>query len=782
MTPDEFARQLTEARRSGDFQQQIDLLLDILSYAQQTLNAAGEIESMRMLGNVYQELGDMEGAHKWRLEALRCAGQPDAQISDELRMELAGDLGRSAIEARDWGEAEDRTREALELGEQLGHPFGRCVYRINLLTVLDGLKRPEEAHRLAQETRPMVLELGDPYLIALYFLNASGVLLNEQRLNQALRHAWLARAFAAQLDAPVRDALSARADLVISAGYLSGSRLTGNADYAATAEQVLQRAASAAPEGGMSFAADLDRAFAQVYGQTGRIDLAITRARTELDHLERARHDFGYEDFQRSFYQAVQPDYDIAVTLMLRQEDVEGAFLATERARSRLLLAQLGRGPAVWADWTAAELQELKAAADAYGASATHAVATRHPVPALNEARNRFLDVYDAHRSLRPRWTGVLERSPVSAAEARALLGPDQALLAYFVTEETTVIFTITAAGLHFQHLAYSRREAEQDVRELRLAFAGVRDQKTRAPADTSRLEARLEQLYAILIAPVLAAVSSAAHWIIVPHGPLHAIPWAALRGDGRYLVEDHSVSLLPSVTFVASFTGGPSAQPATPALLIAGPGWDEATPQHPSADAEIDQVAGTLGSDRPPDLMSLRGPSATVEAYLNGAPGARLIHFACHSGFDGLAPLLSFLRLTGTNGTALTTPGCLYAYEIMGQASSATLVTLASCLSGSSVVETGDEQFGLVRAYLIAGAKSVLSAQEEVSGRASKELFSRFYPLARTEPLAVALARAQCELIKNPVFSSPVYWAPFVLTGAWHITLAAPAPQRSNQ
>lgn len=780
MTPAEFARQLTEAKRSGDFQQQIDLLHDSLSYAQQTLNAAGEVESMRMLGNVYQELGDMEGAHKWRLEALRCAGQPDAQISDELRMEVTGDLGRSAIEARDWSEAESRTREALELAEQLGHPFGRCLYRINLLTVLVGLKRPEEAHRLAQETRPMVLELGDPYVLALYFLNVSGVLLNEQRLNQALRHAWLARAFAAQLDAPVRDALSARADLVISAGYLSGSRLTGNADYAATAEQVLQRAVSAAPEGDMSFAADLDRAFAQMYGQTGRIDLAITRARNELDHLERARRDLGYEDFQRRFLQAVQPDYDIAVTLMLRQEDAEGALLATERARSRLLLAQLGRGPAVWADWTAAELQELKAAADAYGASATHALATRHAVPALDEARNRFLDVYDAHRSLRPRWTGVLERSPVSAADARALLGPDQALISYFVTEETTVISTITAAGLHFQHLPYSQRQARQDVDELGLAFDAATSQKTRTPEDSNDLQERLERLYAILVAPVLAAVNGAAHWIIVPYGPLHGIPWAALRGDGRYLVEDHSVSLLPSVTFAAAFTGGPSAQPATPALLIAGPG--RAVPAQPVFNEEIDQVVRALGGAATPDLVSLRGPGATVEAYLDTAPAARLIHFACHAGFDEDAPLLSFLQLTGSRGDALQAPGFLHAYEIMGQASSATLVTLASCHSGRSAVQAGDEQLGLVRAYLIAGTKSVLSAQRKVHSQASQELFSRFYPLARTEPLAVALARAQCELIKDPMFSSPVYWAPFVLTGAWHITLAAPAPQRSKR
>ena len=187
--------------------------------------------------------------------------------------------------------------------------------------------------------------------------------------------------------------------------------------------------------------------------------------------------------------------------------------------------------------------------------------------------------------------------------------------------------------------------------------------------------------------------------------------------------------------------------------------------------------MARALGVTGPPDLVRLRGPDASVEAYLENAPAARLIHAACHSAFDSHAALLSFLWLTRIRGAGSPAPGCLHAYEIMGQPSSAALVTLASCASGSSSVQAGDEQFGLVRAYLTAGAQSVLSAQREVYSRASKELFSRFYPLARTQPLALALALAQREMINGPVYSSPVFWAPFVLTGKSDATLVTPGP-----
>ena len=48
---------------------------------------------MRWLGNVYQDKGDMNSAHKWRLQAQWRAEQPDAQIPDDSWMTLKGDLG-----------------------------------------------------------------------------------------------------------------------------------------------------------------------------------------------------------------------------------------------------------------------------------------------------------------------------------------------------------------------------------------------------------------------------------------------------------------------------------------------------------------------------------------------------------------------------------------------------------------------------------------------------------------------------------------------------------------
>jgi len=45
-----------------------------------------------------------------------------------------------------------------------------------------------------------------------------------------------------------------------------------------------------------------------------------------------------------------------------------------------------------------------------------------------------------------------------------------------------------------------------------------------------------------------------------------------------------------------------------------------------------------------------------------------------------------------------------------------------------------------------------------------------RFYELLNVGDAtkAQALQRAQLELIKNPSFDHPFYWAPFILVGSW--------------
>src|SRR5262249_59630096 len=76
---------------------------------------------------------------------------------------------------------------------------------------------------------------------------------------------------------------------------------------------------------------------------------------------------------------------------------------------------------------------------------------------AVLDARQRFLRLYEEQRLLQAQWLTRQSPPVLKLAEVRRLLGPDDALLAYFVTERGLVVFAATQTEAHFQHLNYPR-------------------------------------------------------------------------------------------------------------------------------------------------------------------------------------------------------------------------------------------------------------------------------------------------------------------------------------
>jgi CHAT domain-containing protein len=95
-----------------------------------------------------------------------------------------------------------------------------------------------------------------------------------------------------------------------------------------------------------------------------------------------------------------------------------------------------------------------------------------------------------------------------------------------------------------------------------------------------------------LLIAPMRSQLASRRRLILVPHGPLHLLPFAALR-DGesrRYLIEDHELTYVPSASALPLL-----AARRTPfdgrVVVLGDPGGSL-----PSAAAEAKAVAGRFG------------------------------------------------------------------------------------------------------------------------------------------------------------------------------------------
>jgi CHAT domain-containing protein len=79
--------------------------------------------------------------------------------------------------------------------------------------------------------------------------------------------------------------------------------------------------------------------------------------------------------------------------------------------------------------------------------------------------------------------------------------------------------------------------------------------------------------------------------------------------------------------------------------------------------------------------------------------------------------------------------------------------------------VEAGDEQFGLVRGFLAAGARAVAASLWPADDAATAALMVSFYTrLAQGTPPAAALRAAQQQT--REAYPHPYYWAAFVLIG----------------
>jgi CHAT domain-containing protein len=146
--------------------------------------------------------------------------------------------------------------------------------------------------------------------------------------------------------------------------------------------------------------------------------------------------------------------------------------------------------------------------------------------------------------------------------------------------------------------------------------------------------------------------------------------------------------------------------------------------------------------------------------------PRAELVHIATHGIASESDPSRSGLWMAATDSTAW--PGFLSVGDIRTMRLTAALVTLSACETGLGRLERGEGVVGLTRAFLGAGAGSVVVSLWSVNDVSTAMLMNSFYRelLANGAARDVALARAKRALIARAETRAPFHWAPFVLVG----------------
>src|SRR5207249_289422 len=152
--------------------------------------------------------------------------------------------------------------------------------------------------------------------------------------------------------------------------------------------------------------------------------------------------------------------------------------------------------------------------------------------------------------------------------------------------------------------------------------------------------------------------------------------------------------------------------------------------------------------------------------------PDAGVLHLATHGRADENDPARSGLWLAAASAAgqpdSTAAPGFLSVDDILGLRLHAELVTLSACETGLGRLERGEGVMGLTRAFLAAGARSVVVSLWRVNDRSTALLMEGFYRalLPPHLPREEALAEAKRALLAAAETRSPYYWAPFVLVG----------------
>ncbi|WP_083742405.1 CHAT domain-containing protein [Bradyrhizobium mercantei] len=330
----------------------------------------------------------------------------------------------------------------------------------------------------------------------------------------------------------------------------------------------------------------------------------------------------------------------------------------------------------------------------------------------VGEVRNR-----DVYRHLEP------DRVTRSASSVAAHMPYDCLVLAVHCGRQTCYLFALHPSGA------------------VRFVLIGDKwDLKAEAETAQERLSstdlppgAALRSLSGRLLSPVADWLAKASALWFIPDGPLTYFPVSALLlpGTDEPVISRMSVTILPAslAAFSARIpTPEPARQSGPP--LVVGIGQFKSQPPLRFAELEAREVAGLVHAK--PLLAERATPAALSKAMAT----AGMIHVASHATIEWKAPMLSALVLRDGQGN----DAFLRAFDILGMDLNASLVVLSDCQTGfirdgsDGVLAESNQDYdttdglGIIRAFLVAGASSVIATHWRVDDETTAAFMRTFY------------------------------------------------------
>lgn len=684
--------------------------------------------TMNNLAGLYLQMNDPEAAMRVAREALARTNEHDDEIApSRLRFQLATALAR----LHRFDEAEPIYRQAIgEIATQndldttarvLGNFGSDCLEAGRLEEAEDALS---EALRL----------------VRLHHLNASANIL--RALAQLRRRQGDPRSASALFEAALQSPpnLTPQWEIYADRGEfrLGMNDLPGAvADFRQARRIASQMRADIVPadqdrialEGGLSRVAE------------GLVDAGNRLAQKTSDRkLLRETFDEAEQDRLWSLRALVPTPNDWRTRLPGAYWDLLARYQSIERTLLAKPSAELGKQAAA----LRMQLQQIEAAA----ASASH---------------SRLVDANLADRES-------------AMAHAGRVLDADSALFSFHVTKSSGWLWALDRRGVDVYPIP--RLDTLKGV---------VADFALAARNGDTQAVVLGNSLYQVLFGGVSARYLSHRRWLLELDGPLFDLPFAALvpdPGKGKnepiYLFERTVLQTIPGALMLetrTSFGNGSFLGVGDPIYNAADARYhgdrtkqEVALPRLPATGAEVEACSRAWNPARAQILTGADASLARVRTALHARPS--VIHFATHvvTGPDNYSSGLIALSLDRSGAMGLMGPA-----EIVADTVSPSLVVLNGCHSDQGQALPASGLMGLTRAWIGAGARSVLATQWDIPDEAGSEILIDFYRALRAYPEsgpAFALQQAQIKFYKHSSFKrrgssgTPAIWGAYFVLG----------------
>ena len=447
---------------------------------------------------------------------------------------------------------------------------------------------------------------------------------------------------------------------------------------------------------------------------------------------------------------------------------------------------------------------------------------TQKPAATINQARIAQIDkevtdlqakrneAESSAQAASPEYAQLEHNNEASLENLQKLLHPDEGLLALQVAGDATYAVLVSRTDARAFKIPVGTAALMTRVTALRKTIE--LDETVAKPELPVFDVAAAYDLYETLFGPIGKEIDGLKRLVIVPSGPLVALPLEVLvtektapvtdgnYGNVHFLVEKLALSYIPSAQNLVvlrqktkgssapegSYVGFGDFRPATEQQLTASFPPDkcrddltglEQLPPLPGTQREVSFVGHTLFNAPPQDIV-LGADFTKSQVQSMDLSKFRIVHFATHA----LLPTDLSCR---SEPTIVVSPDAksqnadsafLNVNDILGLKLDANLVLLSACNTGSNGQNTGDSLSGLARSFFFAGARGLLVTHWALSDLSGPVLTAlTLEPSNGTEDTAEALQQAKLNLMHDVArkygdqgnfYTHPFAWAPFVLIG----------------